>query len=238
MMSKTTKSPLIKIWYSFFNEKAALVYLVLFALAIGVATFIENDFGTDAAQKVIYKATWFEVLLVLFSGTLIHNIIRYKFIQRKRWSLLIFHASMVVIIIGAALTRYIGFEGMMGIRQGEKSNTFLSSNTYIGIKFFKNGQEYQVNEPVLFASLGSNRFEKEYQIGDDLIKIKLEDFLANPETQLVQDPQGENLLKIVMADEGGRQEYFLAFGESKIIVGQAFNFTNTFKPNQVNIFYT
>lgn len=238
MMNKATKSPLLKLWYSFFNEKAALVYLLLFALAIGVATFIENDFGTDAAQKVIYKATWFEVLLVLFSGTLIHNIIRYKFIQRKRWSLLIFHASMVVIIIGAALTRYIGFEGMMGIRQGEKSNTFLSSNTYLGIKFFKNGQEYQVNEPVLFASLGNNQFEKEYQIGNDLIKIKLEDFLPNPETELVEDPQGENLLKIVMAGEGGRKEHFLAFGEAKVIGGQAFNFTNTFKNNSVNIFYT
>ncbi len=237
MMNKS-KSPLLKIWFSFFNEKAALLYLVLFALAIGVATFIENDFGTDAAQKVIYKATWFEVLLVLFSGTLIHNIIRYKFIPRKRWALLIFHAAMVIIILGAALTRYIGFEGMMGIREGEKSNTFLSSNTYLGIKFFKNGQEYQVNEPVLFASLGSNHFEKEYQIGNDLIKVRLADFLPNPKTELIEDASGENLLKIVMADEGGRQEYFLASGTSKIIGGQAFNFTNTFKSNHINIFYT
>jgi len=238
MMNKPSQSPLLKLWIGFFNEKAALVYLLLFAIAIGVATFIENDFGTDAAQKVVYQATWFEVLLVLFSGTLIQNILRYKFIQRKRWSLLLFHASMVIIIIGAALTRYVGFEGMMGIRQGEQSNTFLSAKTYLGIKFFKNGQEYQVDEAVLFASLGNNHFEKEYQIGNDLIKVKLEDFLPNPSTELVEDANGENLLKIVMAGEGGRKDYFLAFGESKFIGGQAFNFTNTFKPNQVNIFYT
>ena len=48
----------------FFKTKAAGLYFVLIASAIGAATFIENDFGTSAAQKVIFKAWWFELLLV------------------------------------------------------------------------------------------------------------------------------------------------------------------------------
>jgi hypothetical protein len=36
---------------SFISEKAALVYIFLFGLSIGVATFIENDFGTDGVIK-------------------------------------------------------------------------------------------------------------------------------------------------------------------------------------------
>ncbi len=129
MIKKSARLPLLKLWSSFFNEKAALVYLLAFAIAIGIATFIENDFGTDAAQKMVYKAFWFEVLLVLFSGTLIRNTIHYRFVQRKRWSLLLFHMAMVIIIIGAGLTRYMGFEGMMGIRQDEQSDTFLSADS-------------------------------------------------------------------------------------------------------------
>jgi cytochrome c-type biogenesis protein CcsB len=238
MMKKTASSPLLKLWSSFFNEKAALVYILAFAIAIGAATFIENDFGTDAAQKTVYQATWFEVLLVLFSGSLIRNTIHYRFVQRKRWALFLFHMAMVIIIMGAGLTRYMGFEGMMGIRQDEQSNTFLSAKTHLNFKFYKNGQEYQVNEPVLFASLGKNHFEKEYQIGNDLVEVNLKEFIPNPQSELVEDANGHNILKIVMAGEGGRKEYLLAFGESRIIGGQAFNFTNTFKPRQVNLFYS
>jgi cytochrome c-type biogenesis protein CcsB len=238
MIKKSARLPLLKLWSSFFNEKAALVYLLAFAIAIGIATFIENDFGTDAAQKMVYKAFWFEVLLVLFSGTLIRNTIHYRFVQRKRWSLLLFHMAMVIIIIGAGLTRYMGFEGMMGIRQDEQSDTFLSADTHLNFNFFKNGREYQVDEPVFFASLGDNDFEKEYQIGNDLVKIHLKEFIPNPQSELVEDANGSDLLKIVMAVEGGRKEYLLAFGETRMIGGQAFNFTNTFKASQINVFYS
>ncbi|MBT8302481.1 MAG: hypothetical protein KJO63_14215, partial [Maribacter sp.] len=59
-----------------FNTRAAGLYILLFAAAIGTATFIENDFGTSAAQKVIYKSWWFELLLVLFAITIITNIFK------------------------------------------------------------------------------------------------------------------------------------------------------------------
>lgn len=38
-----------KIFFRLFSTSAAGLYMILFALAIGVATFIENDFGTSAA---------------------------------------------------------------------------------------------------------------------------------------------------------------------------------------------
>jgi len=54
-----------------FNTRAAGLYIVLFAIAIAVATFVENDFGTSAVQKVIFKSWWFELLLLLFSISII-----------------------------------------------------------------------------------------------------------------------------------------------------------------------
>ncbi len=44
-----------RILNALFNTRAAGVYILLFAFAIGIARFIENDFGTDSAQKVIFK---------------------------------------------------------------------------------------------------------------------------------------------------------------------------------------
>ncbi len=109
----------------FFGTRAAGLYLLVFAAAIGIATFIENDFGTSAAQKVVYRALWFEILLVLFAGTLVYNIIQFRMVRQKKWALLIFHLAMIVILAGAGITRYFGFEGMMHI--GKRMNRMLSS---------------------------------------------------------------------------------------------------------------
>ena len=50
-----------------FSTTISGVYILLFAIAIGIATFIENDFGTSSAQNVIFKTWWFELLLILFA---------------------------------------------------------------------------------------------------------------------------------------------------------------------------
>ena len=127
-----------KYFAKLFNTRAAGIYIILFAASIAIATFIENDFGTSSAQKVVFKSRWFELLLILFSISIAVNIIKFKMIKQKKWPLLIFHAAIIIIILGAGLTRYFGFEGMMHIRQGDTSNTFLSSNGFLKFKVIKN----------------------------------------------------------------------------------------------------
>ena len=111
----------------FFNSRAAGIYMIVFAVAIGIATFIENDFGTSAAQKVVYRAKWFELLLLLFGTSIVVNIVKFRMIPRKKWTILTFHVAILIIILGAAVTRYLGYEGMMHIRENDTSNTFISA---------------------------------------------------------------------------------------------------------------
>ena len=42
-----------------------------------------------------------------------------------------FHVAFIIIIFGAGITRFIGYEGMMQIYEGETENTFLSDNVYL-----------------------------------------------------------------------------------------------------------
>ena len=42
-----------KLFKTLLSMKVAVLFLFLFAIASGVATFIENDFGTDAAWSVV-----------------------------------------------------------------------------------------------------------------------------------------------------------------------------------------
>jgi cytochrome c-type biogenesis protein CcsB len=228
-------SPILKILLRFFNTRAAAVYLLAFAAAIGIATFIENDFGTSAAQKLVYKAAWFEVLLVLFSITLVVNVIQYKFVQRRKWALLIFHLAMVIIIIGAGITRYWGYEGVMHIRENAASNEIYSYDTYLNYTAQYKGQTFRFHEPVLFASVGDNHLEETYFIGDKEVKVVVKDVVPNPVQTMISDPEGVPTLKVVFGGEGGREEYFLNPGDRRQIQGVRFNFSEESIAGAINI---
>lgn len=226
-------------WISnrFFSTSAAGLYMALFALSIGAATFIENDYGTSSAQKLIFKSTWFEVLLLLFCISIVVNIFRYRMIQQRKWPILTFHASVLVILLGSAVTRYFSYEGSMHIREDNTSNTFISSDTYLIFEARQGGKTYRFDEPVHFASLGRNSFSKEYQIGKQHIKVDLEDFIPNPVNVLEPSETGTPALKVVVAGGNGREEYFLQQGDFKNLNGTWFNFGNPEQPQAVNMYY-
>ena len=220
-----------------FNTRAAGLYILLFAIAIAVATFVENDFGTSAAQKVIYQSWWFELLLLLFSISIVVNIIKFRMIQQKKWPLVLFHSAIIIIILGAGITRYFSYEGTMHIRENSASNRFLSSDSHIKFSVHKDGKTYAFSEPVLFASLGNNSFKESYLIGDDLIEVELKEFIPNPIQKLSPSIDGKPTLQMVIAGMNGRENYFISEGETKRIRNIVYNFTNSQLPDAINIAY-
>ena len=226
-----------KVLDRFFSTSAAGLYLLLFAAAIGIATFIENDFGTSAAQKVVYRARWFEVLLILFGVSVLVNIFRFRMIQQRKWGVFTFHAATLVILIGAAATRYFGSEGIMHIREGDQSNQILSNETFLQFEIQKEGQTYRFDEEVFFASLGKNKFNEEYQIGEEIYQIRLLDFIPNPVETMRADQEGKSMLKVVMGSANGREEYLIKQGEKLNINGILFNFSGIENAGAINIKY-
>ncbi|GIV31646.1 MAG: cytochrome c biogenesis protein [Saprospiraceae bacterium] len=224
-----------KIFATLFSMRAAGMYMIAFAAAIGIATFIENDFGTSSAQKLVFQARWFEVLLALFAICLIVNIVRYRMVQQKKWTILTFHAAMIVILLGAGITRYFGYEGMMHIREGDTSNTFLSRETYLIFEAKKGDQLFRFHEPVLFATLGDNTFEKAYRLGGQDVHVAVTGFMPNPKETMVDDENGVPVLRIVMGGASGREEYHLKLGDRSNIRGVPFNFGNAPVQGAVNI---
>jgi len=226
-----------KIADRFFSTTAAGMYMAAFAIAIAVATFIENDFGTSSAQKVIFRAWWFELLLILFGITIIVNIFRFRMVQQKKWSVLMFHTSIIIILLGAGVTRYFSYEGMMHIREGSSSNVFMLSDTYLQFEANYNGNTYRFDEKVFFATLGNNHFKKSYRIEDKVIDIELKSFLPNPVKSLESSPAGLPILKVVIAGPNGREEYFLKDNDYVNFNGTWFNFGNPVQSHAINIYY-
>ncbi|MBT5669722.1 MAG: hypothetical protein HOJ04_09125, partial [Lentimicrobiaceae bacterium] len=56
-----------KISHIFFSMQTMGTLMLIFAFAIGTATFIENDFGATGAKAVVYNALWFNILLILLA---------------------------------------------------------------------------------------------------------------------------------------------------------------------------
>lgn len=226
-----------KIFFKLFSTSMAGLYMILFAIAIGVATFIENDFGTSAAQKVVFKTRWFELLLLLFSISILVNIFRYRLIQQKKWATFAFHASMLVILFGAAVTRYTGFEGMMHIREGSYSNSFLSADEYLVFNAATQQQDFSFDEPVLFASLGNNNFKESYSLGGNEVEVEVLEFIPNPKEKIQNEDNGKPVINIVIGGANGREEYFLEYGQRSRIRGTLFNFGNDIVQEAFNIKY-
>jgi cytochrome c-type biogenesis protein CcsB len=222
---------------SMFNTRAAGLYILLFAASIAIATFVENDFGTSAAQKIIFKSWWFELLLILFGISILVNIFKFRMIQQKKWPLLLFHSAIIIILIGAGVTRYFGYEGIMHIHENDSSNSFLSANSYLKSQVNKDNKTYNFDEEVLFASLGNNHFKESYNVDGEIIDVEVKDFIPNPRQILETSNDGKPTLKIVVSGMNGREEYFLTEGDTKRINNILYNFNDNDIPNAFNIMF-
>ena len=160
-----------------FSFKTTLILLALLAIGAGYATFIENDFGTSTARVLVYNNLWYETILVLTTINLTGIIFKYKMWKNK--ARFIFHSSFVIILIGAGITRYAGYEGIMQIPEGETENRMLSLEPYLQVTI-KDGdqvyyQEYQKEFTTLFKNM--NNFSYEIPFGDKKLNLSYKDFL-------------------------------------------------------------
>ena len=201
-----------------FSPKMALTLLLVFAAAMATATFVENDFGTQTARTVIYNAWWFEWVMILLGLNFIANIFRYKLYVKRKWPVLMFHISFLIILIGAGITRYSSFEGVMRIREGESSNVMISDKNYVQLIAEKNGDSLELKKEMYFSPIKDNNLELTAEIGGDNIKIKLKEFITDAKELLREtENNGQEFLELVIAAGNGRQSMYLKEGTVKLI---------------------
>lgn len=148
--------------------------LLVFLGAIGWATFLESMYDTQTAKIIIYNAGWFEALLVYLGLNLIANIFRYKMYHREKIAMFMFHLSFIVILIGAGITRYFSFEGLMLIREGEKSNFIYSSDPYVWMKINDGKLQYTFSEKHFMSEQTDNYFEIPIEFPNHKTPINIE----------------------------------------------------------------
>jgi cytochrome c-type biogenesis protein CcsB len=213
-----------------FSTRLTALLFIVFCVAMAVGTFVESIYNTATARIWVYNAWWFEAIMGVFVLNFIGNIKRYRLLRWEKWPVLLLHAAWILIILGAFVTRYFGFEGVMPIREGETSNTFLSEKTYVTVLVDgeKDGniQRKKLQDDFLFAEVTNNYFSWESTFDTQDFSIEYVDFLSNAAEDLVEDPAGEFFLKIVEAGDGNRHDHYIGFGEIVNIHNVLFTLNN------------
>ncbi len=215
--------------------KLMSILILLFAFAIGYATFIENDFGRATAKALVFSAWWFESILILLAYNLIINVIKFKLFRLEKIASLTFHLAFILILIGAGITRYISYEGMMHIREGDATNLFISDDAFLQVHIDDKEHQYKYDKKLYLSGITSNCFSVDVDFKDNDIEIKSVEFLPNVKDSLfVGVKDGKKMLHLIVPGENGMQDEFLSDKEQRIIKGEVFTFNSPLK-GAVNI---
>ncbi|AJR03913.1 cytochrome c biogenesis protein [Siansivirga zeaxanthinifaciens] len=211
-----------------FSTRLTAVLFIAFAAAMAIGTFLDAGQSTSPTpytRNLIYNAWWFEAIMLLFTINFIGNIGRYQLYKKEKWGTLILHLAFIFIFIGAFITRYISYEGMMSIREGETENAFLSQKTYITTyidgDYMIDGvpQRLPLEFEVDFSARLKNDFKIETKYDQQPVTIEIEKFIKGAEEDIIPDDHGEEYLKIVEAGSNGPHNHFLKVGEVQSIHG-------------------
>ncbi len=188
------------------SMKTMAVLMLIFAAAIGYATFVENDYGTITAKAEIYNAFWFEILMAALAINLTLNIIKYKMFSIKKAPIFIFHLSFLIILLGAAITRFIGFEGTMHIREGETANTMLSTDNYFIVSAQVDDKTIQSEQTVYLSKKSTNYLSSSLKIKEKDVKVELVDYIPDVVESYVESKEGgfEMIDMMVTGAEGSK----------------------------------
>ncbi len=194
-------NPATRLLSFLFSTRLTAILFITFSIAMAVGTFIESAYNTTTARIWIYNAWWFELMMIFFVANFMGNIKRYRLLRWEKWPLLLLHLSWILIIVGAGITRYIGFEGVMPIREGESTQQYLSEKTYLSV--FIDGEidgqprRKLLEDDLLLAEAANNSFKWKNDLNGIPFSVCYVNFMNGAEETFVEELNGDMYLKIV-----------------------------------------
>ena len=203
------------------------ILLVIFAIAIGYATFIENDFDSTTAKMLIYNARWFEVLLLLMMINFAGMIFTRQLYRKSKINILVIHLSLVIIIIGAAITRYLGFEGQMHIRQGQTTDRYLSFDTYFNVHIDDGTEESSENKRIWLSPVQKSLYSEKVEFKNLSFDVSMDRYFPNAVESLIPDANGSPIISLISSGRNGRFDGIINYGQLITLNGFQISFGDT-----------
>ncbi|MDQ7066862.1 MAG: cytochrome c biogenesis protein ResB [Sulfurimonas sp.] len=196
------------------SMRTMAILMLIFAFSVGYATIVENDFGTMTAKAEIYNARWFEALLGLLALNLALNIHKHKMYTLKKAPIFLFHSGFLIILLGASITRYAGYEGTMHIREGGEASSMVSADTFVGVDATSAGKTVKVSKKVYLSARSENSIDLELSIDDKNVNVNLIEYIPDAVETLVEDKEnGIPIAKLMLTKDGQGKPVALEQGQ-------------------------
>lgn len=112
-------------------KKIIFILYILVLVCMAAATIVEKSQGTDYAHAHYYGAWWFILIWAVLTALGAFYIIKRKV---KCASTLALHLSFIIILAGALLTHISAKRGMIHLRIGQPTDTYMAQDEEQGMK--------------------------------------------------------------------------------------------------------
>ena len=153
-------------------KKIIFILYILVLVFMAAATIVEKSQGTDYVHAHYYGAWWFILIWMVMTVLGVFYIIKRKV---RCASTLALHLSFVIILIGALLTHVSAKRGMIHLRIGQPTDTYMTSDN-----------EQGMTEEKLPFSLCLQDFETKMHDGTNAVADYTSKFIVNDGNEKIE----------------------------------------------------
>lgn len=189
--------------------KFAVFIILLFTIEMIIGTFLESYYGTEFANRMMYKTWWF-MLTQFFMGLSILFAAFLRMPMKKRlYGFYTIHTGLILLAVGAFVTYYAGVDAQITLFPAEPNREVLLSDDVLTISIPDQGSKVSLDLP---AAAFKQQMDTEWK------EIKLREFYpyADEVTQWRETNSEEDRLygnhssEYLIANENVSQEFILS----------------------------
>lgn len=129
------------------SMKFAVISISLFTLFMIIGTFLESYYGTDYANRVIYKKWPF----IIIQGAMLLSILFAAFQRlppkKRLYGFYTIHAGLIMIGCGAAVTYIAGIDGNILLHPSEPTRNILLADDILRVTYPNEGKQFSTDLP-------------------------------------------------------------------------------------------
>jgi len=156
--------------------KLAVTVILLFSIAMIIGTFLESYYGTDFANRTVYK-TWGFMIIQFF---MLMSIIFAAFLRlppkKRLYGFYTIHSGLIIIGVGSMITYIAGVDGSITLAPNEPNRSVILSKDVLKITYPEEGK--QVTSELPFSAFST-------VINDEYEDIKVVEYLPFAEGKFV-----------------------------------------------------
>ena len=196
----------------FFSSLQLTVYLLLFiGAASAVATFIESSHGAVGAKALVYNTRWFEAALLLLAVNLVLILFKRMPYTGRQTGFVLVHIAIIVILLGAGITRFFGYEGLMAIREGDSTDFIYSNQDHVQLQVDGAEASFAVR---LFRP-GQQRIIRTLEMAGEKYRLAVKEYWPHYARSYIPAEGGKPAVKLATVGPHGRQSQYLLAGDSE-----------------------